>query len=48
MQTYQAVGLGWMDALITASAATAKLPLLTRDKRLAEALKSEAEFEVYD
>ena len=47
MQRYEAIGLGWMDALIVASAKLAELPVLTRDKRLAEVLATEAEFEVY-
>ena len=47
MQQYQAVGLGWMDAFITATAVTADVPVLTRDKRLANALASEALFELY-
>ncbi len=47
MQRYQSRGLGWMDALITATARKASLTLLTRDARLAAALAGEAEFEVY-
>ena len=47
MQQYQATGLGWMDALITATAKSADLPLLTRDKRLSKALAAEAHFELY-
>lgn len=47
MQQYGPIGLGWMDAFITASAKLAGLPLLTRDKRLAQVLANEAEFEVY-
>jgi len=47
MQQYGPVGLGWMDAFITASAKLAGLPLLTRDKRLAQVLADEAKFEVY-
>lgn len=48
MQQYQSAGLGWMDALITASAHTATLPVLTRDKKLVTLLKSEAKFQLYD
>lgn len=47
MQTYQATGLGWMDALITATAQSAQIPLLTRDKKLASVLATEATFELY-
>ncbi len=47
MQRYEPTGLGWMDALIVASAKLAELPVLTRDKRLAEVLAREAEFELY-
>lgn len=48
MQEYQSAGLGWMDALITASAHTAALPVLTRDRKLVTLLKSEAKFHLYD
>ena len=47
MQKYASTGLGWMDALIAASGKAARLPLLTRDKRLAQVLSAEMEFEVY-
>ena len=47
MQQYGPRGLGWMDALIVASAALAAVPVLTRDKRLAEVLAEEAEFMLY-
>jgi len=47
MQSYQSSGLGWMDALITATAKVADVPVLTRDKRLAQVLASEVAFEVY-
>lgn len=47
MQFYQASGLGWMDALIVATAKLASLPVLTRDKRLVTALAAEASFELY-
>lgn len=48
MQIYQATGLGWMDALITATAHAAEIPLLTRDKKLASVLGNEADFELYE
>lgn len=48
MQRYQTTGLGWMDALIAATAVTSKTPVLTRDKKLANALANEAIFEVYE
>lgn len=47
MQKYEAQGLGWMDALIAATAKQAGLKLLTRDVRLAKLLAPEIEFEVY-
>lgn len=47
MQQYAEVGLGWMDALITATASTVGLPLLTRDARLASVLATQATFELY-
>jgi hypothetical protein len=46
MQQYQQTGLGWMDAFITATAKTTGLTLLTRYKRLAQVLASEAQFEL--
>ncbi|WP_374688845.1 PIN domain-containing protein [Promineifilum sp.] len=48
MQAYGAIGLGWMDALITATAAVAGSPLLTRDRRLAGVLANQVEFVLYD
>ena len=48
MQKYDATGLGWMDALITATAKMANVSLLTRDKRLAQVLANEANFEIYE
>jgi predicted nucleic acid-binding protein len=48
MRRYDAQGLGWMDALIAATAATAGVPLLTRDRRLAAVLDGEAKFALYD
>jgi len=47
MQRYAVTGLGWMDALIAATAKLAGLPVLTRDHRLAEVLQTEAKFELY-
>lgn len=47
MQKYSATGLGWMDALISATGKVAGLTLLTRDKRLAAVLASELNFETY-
>ena len=48
MQQYQARGLGWMDALIVATARLADLPVLTRDRRLAVLLAEPVEFILYD
>jgi predicted nucleic acid-binding protein len=48
MQSYFSTGLGWMDALIVATAQIAGIPVLTRDKRLAALLAEEADFVVYD
>jgi predicted nucleic acid-binding protein len=48
MQQYGQTGLGWMDAFITATAKTTSLTVLTRDKRLAQVLASEAQFELYE
>ncbi len=47
MQRFITRGLGWMDALIVASAAQSHLPVLTRDLRLARCLDEEALFETY-
>ena len=47
MQKYEAHGLGWMDALIVATAKKSGFTLLTRDAKLARVLKDEAHFEVY-
>ena len=47
MQRYESRGLGWMDALIVATARQADLTVLTRDARLAACLAGEAQFEVY-
>lgn len=48
MQQFGAAGLGWMDALLAATATVAGIPLLTRDRRLVQVLQSEAEFVQYD
>jgi predicted nucleic acid-binding protein len=48
MQQFGAVGLGWMDALIAATATVAGIPMLTRDRRLANVLAGQAEFALYD
>lgn len=48
MQKYSSTGLGWMDALITATGKVAGLTVLTRDKKLAKALSSETKFEIYE
>ena len=47
MQKYAPSGLGWMDAIISATGKIADLPVLTRDKRLAEVLSAETKFELY-
>lgn len=47
MQRYGPRGLGWMDALIVATGALAAVPILTRDRRLAELLAEQAEFMTY-
>jgi predicted nucleic acid-binding protein len=47
MRRYQVAGLGWMDALITATAKVNDITILTRDKKLAELLAAEADFIVY-
>ena len=47
LQTYDKTGLGWMDAFIAAAAKAADIPLLTRDKRLANALAAELIIELY-
>ena len=48
MQRYESRGLGWMDALIAATGAQAKLTILTRDAKLGRLMADEARFEVYD
>jgi len=47
MQRYQVAGLGWMDALITATAKVNNIAILTRDKKLAQLLAGEADFTLY-
>jgi len=47
MQRYEPRGLGWMDALIVATARQANLVVLTRDLRLARCLRDEAGFQTY-
>lgn len=47
MQKYASVGLGWMDAFISATGKIANVTILTRDKRLASVLADEIKFEVY-
>ena len=47
MQQYHVDGLGWMDALITATANVNEVTILTRDKKLAQVLNGEAKFTVY-
>jgi len=47
MQKYANSGLGWMDALISATGKIVDLPILTRDKRLVTVLSSETSFELY-
>ena len=47
MQRYAARGLGWMDALIVATAQRANLAVLTRDLRLTRCLEDEANFQTY-
>ena len=48
MQNYFSTGLGWVDALIVATAQVASISVLTRDKRLAGVLAEEADFVLYD
>lgn len=47
MQKYSTTGLGWIDALISATGKVAGLGILTRDNRLADVLSTEATFELY-
>lgn len=46
-QYYSTTSLGWMDALIVATAKTTGLSVLTRDKRLTSILSTMADFESY-
>jgi predicted nucleic acid-binding protein len=48
MQSYLNDGLGWMDALITATAVEANATVLTRDKRLVRVLQNHAAFLHYE
>lgn len=48
MRHFRALGLGWMDALLTATAYTNQLTVLTRDHRLAAVLTEQVAFQVYD
>lgn len=48
MQLYKTGGLGWMDALLVATAAAAGLAVFTRDRQLATLLEDEAAFVLYD
>lgn len=47
MQKYSSTGLGWMDAMISATGSVAGLVVLTRDQRLATVLSMEVKFEAY-
>lgn len=47
MQRYERLGLGWMDALIVATAQQANVAVLTRDLRLVRCLADEAQFQTY-
>lgn len=47
MQKYSTSGLGWMDALISATSKIAGVSVLTRDKNLIKVLSVETGFEVY-
>lgn len=48
MQLYKIRGLGWMDALLVATATNNRLIVLTRDQRLASLLDGVTAFVVYD
>ncbi len=48
MQQHHSTGLGWMGALIVATAAVADVTVLTRDKRLRDVLAKQAAFELYE
>jgi len=47
MQKYSTMGLGWMDALISATGRVADISILTRDKKLIRVLSTETKFEEY-
>lgn len=47
MQKYSAHGLGWMDALISATGKIASISVLTRDRNLIRLLSKETDFEEY-
>lgn len=47
IQRHGAAGLGWMDALIVATATQSDLPVLTRDLKLVRCLGQLAAFETY-
>lgn len=48
MQLYKTRGLGWMDALMVATAHKNQLVVLTRDRRLVSLMERDAGFVVYD
>ena len=48
MKQFGPVGLGWMDALIAATATVAGILLLTRHRPPASALAGQAKFALYD
>ncbi len=48
MQLYKTRGLGWMDALLVATAHKNKLIVLTRYRRLVSLLERATEFALYD
>jgi predicted nucleic acid-binding protein len=47
MQKYAAAGLGWVDALISATGKIAGLAILTRDHHMTNVLSAETRFELY-
>lgn len=47
MRKYSAHGLGWLDALISATGKVASLSVLTRDRNLVRLLSAEVEYEEY-
>lgn len=46
-QVYEREGVGWMDAMIVATAVVSDATVLTRDRRLAAVLGDAAVFELY-